>query len=161
MMSNKRSHLLPSTPDGVAPALSSHPSLNRGAAQAPLQVAWRRRWTIVLTTILCLAAGVVYLLKATPEYTSSSKIYVEQPPHLLGDVQALAAQQGDSYLHTQAERIKSTPILTKALDALDAQHMKTFEKVDNLVTYLKRNLDVRVGKQDDLITVSFDSPYRE
>jgi capsular exopolysaccharide synthesis family protein len=124
-------------------------------------VAWRRRWTIVLTTILCLAAGVVYLLKATPEYTSSSKIYVEQPPRLLGDVQALAAQQGDSYLHTQAERIKSTPILMAAVDALDARHMKTFQDVDNIVTYLKRNLDVRVGKQDDLITVSFDSPYRD
>ena len=154
MVSNKRPHMLPSPPDAAMAA--AVPS----AAHAPLQVAWRRRWTIVLAVVLCVSAGFIYLMKATPLYTSTSRIYVEQPPRILGDAQGLAPQT-DSYLHTQAERIKSTNILAAAVEGTDARRMKTFQGVDNIITYLKRTLQVRVGKQDDLISVSFDSPYRE
>ena len=157
MVPNKRPHLLPAPESAVSapgPMMSS-------AARAPLQVAWRRRWTIVLSVVLCLGAGFIYLMKATPEFTSTSKIYVEQPPRILGDGQGIAVPQGDSYLHTQAERLKSTDLLNLAIEATDARNMKTFREVDNITTYLKRNLQVRVGKQDDLITVSFESPYRQ
>jgi len=39
--------------------------------------------------------------------------------------------------------------------------MKTFTDVDNLIVYLKKKLDVEVGKKDDLISISFDSAYPE
>ena len=31
--------------------------------------------------------------------------------------------------------------------------------MDNLVAYIKKNLNVRIGRKDDIIAVSFDSPY--
>jgi capsular exopolysaccharide synthesis family protein len=156
MVSNKRQHMLPSPPDSVMAAVTAGPS----AAQAPLQVAWRRRWTILLAVLLCLGGGLVYLMKATPQYTSTSRIYVEQPPRLLGEAQGMAPQSG-SYLYTQAERIKSTNNLAAAVEATDARNMKTFRETDNIIAYLKRELQVRVGRQDELISVSFTSPYRE
>jgi capsular exopolysaccharide synthesis family protein len=135
----------------------AHPSRSNSA----LHVVWRRRWTLVACVILCLAAGVAYLLKATPKYTSTSKIYVEQPPRLLGEVQGLPVTQGSNFLQNQVERIRSTRILELAIKNADAERMKSFAEVDNVVAYLKKNLVVRVGTKDDLITVGFESPYRE
>jgi succinoglycan biosynthesis transport protein ExoP len=136
-------------PAGLAPA-----------GYTPLQVAWRRRWTVLGTVILCLAAAFVYVMRATPVFTSTSKIYIEQTgPQILGDATGLALKQTDSYLYNQAALIKSTPFLTDAVEHTDAKQMKTFKGVDNIVTKLKRDLEVSVGKQDDLITVAYDSAY--
>lgn len=157
MVSRNHSHLLPSPSDGGVAA----PGGLSPTSHSPLQVAWRRRWTIALCVGLCLGAGFLYLLKATPKYTSTSKIYVEPPARLLGDVQGMPITQGNNYLQNQVERIKSTGILEAAIRTTEANRMKSFAEVDNIVAYLKRNLDARVGKQHDLITVAFESPYRE
>ena len=66
--------------------------------------------------------------------------------------------QSKNYLYTQAELLKSTPILAAVADTPDIQQMQTFEKV-NPVALLKSILDVRVGSKDDIISVSFKSPY--
>src|SRR5205085_9020189 len=55
--------------------------------------------------------------------------------------------------------LHSTPILMAAIDKMDAPRMKTFARVDDPVRFLKRELNVQVGKQDELIAVSFESPY--
>jgi capsular exopolysaccharide synthesis family protein len=155
MISKAQPRLLPYNEGAVTPA-----NLNPG--YTPLQVAWRRRWTVLATVILCLGAAFVYVMKATPIYTSTSKVYVEQTgPQILGDATGLALKQTDSYLYNQAALLKSTPILTSAVDVTGARRMKTFKGVDNIVTKLKKELEVSVGKQDDLITVAFDSPYPE
>lgn len=146
---------------GSSAAISSDVPPGHGASRyTPLQVAWRRRWTVLVMVVLCLSAGLAYVLKATPVFTSTSRIYVEQTgPQILGDVDGMVAKQSDSYLHNQADLLKSTPILTTALEAVDVKRMKTFEDVDNPVSYLKKELVVGVGTKDDMITVAFDSPY--
>lgn len=156
MISKAQTRLL-----GSSAAVPLNVSHGDGASRyTPLQVAWRRRWTVLLTVVLSLAAGLVYVLKATPIFTSTSRIYVEQTgPRILGDGDGMVAKQSDSYLHNQADLLRSTPILTSALEALDVKRMKTFEDVDNPVAYLKKELVVGVGTKDDMITVSFDSPY--
>jgi polysaccharide biosynthesis transport protein len=155
MISKAQPRLLP-YPDGPVPPAPG----DAAARYTPLQVAWRRRWTVLMTVLFCLAAAFVYVMKATPVYTSSSRIYVEQTgPQILGDANGLVAKQSDTYLHNQAALLKSTPILTSAVEATNAARMKSFKGVDNIVTTLKKDLEVSVGKQDDLITVSFDSPY--
>lgn len=124
-----------------------------------LQIILRHRWTILLTTILCLAVTFLYLLKATPIYTSISRIYVEQNgPMIVSEYEGIMSQS-NNYLHTQGELIRSNPIVTDAINDSKAKDFKTFTDVDNVVAYVKKNLDVEVGKKDDIITVSFDSPY--
>jgi capsular exopolysaccharide synthesis family protein len=133
------------------------------APPTPLvETLWLRRWTFAFTVVLCLAGAVAYLLLATRVYTSKSKLCVEQNgPRVLGDA-AGAAGRSDNYLHTQAEVIRSRPILQPALDRIDYSRMKTFAGVTgDPVVWLWRRGDFRVdvGKKDDIIAVLMDSPY--
>lgn len=124
-----------------------------------LEIALRHRWTVLLTIILCLSAGFFYFLTATPIYTSTSRLYVEQSgPKIISEYEGLMTQS-KNYLYTQSELIKSTPIVAEVVDDPQIKRLKTFANVDNLVTYLKNTLSVRVGKKDDIIAVSFESPY--
>lgn len=130
-----------------------------GRKQLPLiQILWQRRWTVLATVVLCLIGATVYLLKATPIYTSSSRIFVDQTgPRLLTADSDAGLVKSDSYLYTQAQVISSTPILTAAIANMDVHSMVTFKGVDNVLAFLEKELQVDVGKKDDLITVSMDS----
>ncbi len=127
-----------------------------------IQIIWRSRWTVLLTTVVVLAGAFAYIFKATPIYTSTSRLYVEQSgPKIMSETEQGVMTQSKNYLYTQAELLKSTPILTAALKTPGAnmEQMKVFEDVDNRIAFLKkRGLEVSVGKKDDIISVSSDSP---
>lgn len=124
-----------------------------------LVIALRHRWVILSTTILFLVVGLFYLLKATPIYTSTARLYVEQTgPKIISEYEGVMTQS-KNYLYTQAELIKSTPIVVSVADDAQMKRLRTFAHVDNLVAYLKNTLNVTVGRKDDTIAVSFDSPY--
>lgn len=117
------------------------------------------RWIILVTTILSLLAAFLYLWRATPIYTSTSRLYVEQRgPKIISEYEGVMTRS-KNYLYTQAELIKSTPIIGDAVDNPRLGRFRTFADVDNLAAYVKKNLNVSVGKKDDIIAVSFDSPY--
>lgn len=119
----------------------------------------RHRWTILVTTIISLVITFLYILKATPIYTSFSRIYVEQSgPRIMGEYEGLMTQS-NNYLYTQGELIKSTPIVAGVADDNKIKRFRTFNNVDNLALFLKNNLNVNIGRKDDIITISFDSPY--
>jgi len=124
-----------------------------------LQIALRQRWVILGSTILALVFAFLYILKATPIYTSTSRLYVEQTgPKIINEYEGVMTASMN-YLYTQAELIKSTPIIGDVVNNAQIQQFKTFAQVDNLVAYIKKNLGVTIGKRDDIIAVSFDSPY--
>lgn len=123
-------------------------------------ILWRSRWIVLATTVAALAAGLVYVTKATPIYTSTSRLYVEQSgPKIFTEMAEGVMTQSKNYLYTQAELLTSTPILTAVLDTPGLAQLQTFSGVDNHVSYLKKNIVATVGKKDDIISVSFDSPY--
>lgn len=124
-----------------------------------VQVIGRNRWLMVLTIGITVAAGLIYVTAATPLYTSTSTIYVEQSgPKILTDVERVTSPSRN-FLYTQAELLKSTPILTAALEKVGAENLKVLRKTNNPVTYLKeKGITVSVGKKDDIISISFDSP---
>lgn len=128
-------------------------------SESLVQIIWRSRWIVLLATVVVLAAAFVYLVKAAPIYTSTSRIYVEQRgPKVLIEDQGIMTQS-KNYLYTQAELLKSTPILASALEKPGIKQMKIFDNVDNPVVFLKKNaLQVSVGKKDDIISISSDSP---
>lgn len=155
-----------------------------------LHVALQHRWIILFTTLFFLGFAFYYLLKTPPIYTSTSRLYVEQTgPKIMTEYEGVMTQS-KNYLYTQAELLKSTPIIAGVFDKSQISKLKTFtnrpagafdkvhsligyikgllssppkggggEFVDNLITYLKNSLDITVGKNDDIITMSFDSPY--
>ena len=141
---------------GPAP-VALEPEMPLGNA---LEVLWYRRWTVVGVLVLCVAAGLLYLAKAVPIYRSSSRIYVEKEgPKIISGEEVLSMTESKNFLYTQAEVITSTPILSAALEKLDTGRMLVFARVDNTAVFLKKTLEARVGKQDEILTVAFDSPY--
>lgn len=129
-------------------------------SESLVQIMWRGRWLIFLTTVLAVAAAVVYLVKATPIYSSTSRIYVEQSgPKIFSETETSVMTQSKNYLYTQSELLKSTPIVAAVLDVPGIKQMKTLAGVDNSIAFLKKELDVSVGKKDDIISLSFNSPY--
>jgi capsular exopolysaccharide synthesis family protein len=124
-----------------------------------LQILLRHRWTILVTTGLCLLAAFSYILQATPIYSSFSRIYVEQTgPKIMNEYEGVMTRSGN-YLYTQGELMKSTPIVTDAVEAGGLRSLRTFVNVDNVEAYIKKNLNVGIGRKDDIVTASFESPY--
>jgi succinoglycan biosynthesis transport protein ExoP len=125
-------------------------------------VFWRHLGVVLLPVLLALSIGWIYLLRATPQYTSTSRIYVEQTgPGILEKSGPGAITRWDSYLFTQAEVLRSTAILSAALNAPALANLQSFADVNNPMAVLRRDLEVEVGKRDDIINVSFTSPYPE
>jgi capsular exopolysaccharide synthesis family protein len=155
----------------AASSPETYQEVQHRAAQLPepratvplIQTVWTRRWVFTATVVCVLAAAAAYLAFATRIYTSKAKIYVEQyGPRVMGE-QGYTARS-DNYLHTQAEVIRSLPILQTALEKVHYREMKTFGDVaGDPVVWLWRHSDFRVdvGKKDDIIAVSMDSPYPE
>ena len=124
-----------------------------------LQILLRHRWTILITTILCLLVAFLYILKATPIYTSTSRLYVEQTgPRIMNEYEGVMTRSSN-YLYTQGELMKSTPIVVEVADDTRIRNFRTFTNIDNVAAFIKGNLIVNVGRKDDIVAVSFESPY--
>ena len=113
-----------------------------------VQVLWRSRWLTLAVLIASVSAGFVYVSRIVPVYTSTSRIYVEPSgPRILTEAEGVMTQS-KNYLHTQAELLKSTPILLAALEQTDRKQLKVFEDVANPVAYLKeKGLCVSAGNR--------------
>lgn len=118
---------------------------------------WRSRWILLICVVLSVAGGFAYIQKTIPIYTSTSKLYVQQK-----EVASLAMdpRMMPRYnLYTQAEVLKSSSVLSAPIESWQNRQMRTFADSASPVAYLQKNIRVTVGKNDDVITVSLDSPY--
>ena len=153
----------PSFPDG--PMEPSAPTVDPQATQSLefdslLLVMWRNYQIIIGGTILAVVVGFLYLAKAVPIFVSTARIYVEQSgPKIMGELEEGVMTGNKNYLHTQAELIKSSPILLGALKKCNAGRMPTFADADNPLSFLQHEISATVGRKDDIIAVSFKSPY--
>ena len=124
------------------------------------QILWRRLWIVLVPVVLALLIGWVYLLRVTPLYTSTSRIYVEQMgPTILERNASGAIARWDSYLYTQAELLRSREILSAALKSPALADLQSFAEAGSPIGVLRRDLEVEVGKRDEIINVSFTSAY--
>ncbi len=131
-----------------------------GLSESLFEVLWQRRWTVLLTSVLALGAALIYLQRATPLYTSTSRVYVEQTgPKVFDRDEQGVMTRSINYLFTQAELLQSTAILSDVLKTLEAAQIRTLANVSNPMLALRRGLETTVGKKDDLISISFKSPY--
>jgi polysaccharide biosynthesis transport protein len=118
---------------------------------------WQSRWILLLCIVGSLGAGLAYIAQSTPVFTSVSKLYVQQkmvsPPGV--DTRSMPRYN----LYTQAELLKSTSVLSVAVEDPNLGRMRTLAETGNPVAYLQRHIQVTVGKNDDVVAVSLDSPY--
>ncbi len=122
-----------------------------------LALAWRARWLMVLTVLLGTGGAWLYLQRVVPRYTSESRIYIKRnlPRILSSDVQL---GESSSFLFTQAELIRSTPVLLAVANAAENAQLETFRTAESSVGLLKKQLAVQVGQNDDIINVSIELP---
>jgi len=123
-----------------------------------IEVPFRHRWVILLTLAVAIVAAVLYLVKATPIYRGVSKVYVEQAAPRISEYDVMMPQS-KSYLFTQAEMIRSYPIVSDITQSPRIRRLQTFEGMDGIEGYIKSHLTAEVGRKDDIITVSFECPY--
>lgn len=113
-------------------------------------------WIVVAATALTAIGTFLYLDRVTPLYTSTARLYVEQEiPKVILDSEEGVMSRLDNYLYTQAEVLRSSPVLTYALDSLDVEQMQTFSEVDGRMSTLYGGLETEVGKMDGIINISF------
>jgi capsular exopolysaccharide synthesis family protein len=121
------------------------------------RILWDRRNVIALVTVLILAAGVFYLLVAKRVYTGTARLYLEQAlPRILTESDGVILRSKD-YLYTQAELIKSSPILMLALNQPGIQELESLSGARNPVRQLRKLLEVSVGEKDGIINVTCQS----
>lgn len=131
------------------------------APESLLHVVWRGRWIMLICIVLALSAGLAYVETATPIYTSTAKLYLDYGgiPIAQSYEPGRAPRMTDRYIYTQAQLLVSRPILSAVLALPDIGRLQTFAGIDTRLAYLQRNIHVEVGRKDEIISVSFSSPY--
>ncbi|MBN1507147.1 MAG: polysaccharide biosynthesis tyrosine autokinase [Sedimentisphaerales bacterium] len=130
------------------------------AGAGPLPVLWRHRWIMLGCVLLSLAAGAIYIQTVTPIYASTARLYLDYAGlRISNPYEPGGKPQTDKYLYTQAELIKSSPILASALEELTPQHLRTFSKAGVPSAYLKKHMAVEVGKKDETVSITVHSAY--
>ncbi|HEX8525127.1 MAG TPA: polysaccharide biosynthesis tyrosine autokinase [Tepidisphaeraceae bacterium] len=123
-----------------------------------IEIAWRHRRTIAITTGICLLLAIAFLLVVTPQYTATAKLYVQRhAPGIIGNTAPIGGDDNGAFLFTQREILRSTPVLAIAM--AEVGDLKTFSGQRNRFASLRNGLGVDIGKKDELISVSYDSKY--
>ncbi|MGD0137561.1 MAG: polysaccharide biosynthesis tyrosine autokinase [Tepidisphaeraceae bacterium] len=122
-----------------------------------LLMLWRSRWIVLACLAAAVGAGAFYLSRATPVYSSSSILYIQQAvPNIISDALSTPGDYS-GYLFTQCEVIHSTAILSRAVQQPEVASAKCLQGIDNPVAFLKSTVGAAPQKQGDLITVSMES----
>ncbi len=130
-----------------------------GISESIFEILWRRRWTVLLVVMVALVVGLIYLQRAEPLYTSTSRIYVEQAGPQVWERDASGeVKRWTNYLYTQAELVRRTETLSAALKSPSMGKLQSLAGVSNPIAALRKRLDVVVGKNDEIINVSFTGP---
>ncbi len=146
-------------PTRALPAALSAPA---ATADSLLVVLWRSRGVMLLCLLVVVAGGAAYIQIAPPIYTSTAKLYLDYAGiRISNPYEAGSRPQTDRYLSTQAELIKSRPILASATEALKYRRLRTFAAVDVPAVYLQKNMTVEIGKKDEVISLALHSPYAD
>jgi succinoglycan biosynthesis transport protein ExoP len=124
-----------------------------------LHILWRRRRLVVASSIICVLLAGAYLLVATPLYTTTARLMLQRnaPKFIHDGVSQSPVPDNDNYLFTQQQVITSTPVLAAALGTPGVHDIRSLHHRSDALAILRRQVNVEVGKKDELLTISFDS----
>jgi len=124
------------------------------------QIIWSRRLIVLVTTLVLTAGAFAYVELATPTYMSGARLEVRQAmPKILTQDEA-TGQDNRARLYTECEIIRSTQVLNDALQSPGIADLATFKsEPKKSLEYMMKHVTATVGKQDDLITVTFESEF--
>ena len=124
-----------------------------------LKVLWRERFLIGAFAVGSVVIAAIYLLIASPIYTSTARMSVTLAGSRLTGQQSFTESVAATYLVTERELILSPAVLSLAAQSQD---VRPYLKPDvPTMKFFQEGLSVEVGKHDTVISVSFMSPDRE
>lgn len=130
-----------------------------------LSIFWRGRWIVLGCTMLAAVVGFVHVENRGTIWRAASRVYVEKGgPSAIAPESLLLGIGAKNYANTQAEVMQSSEVLLSALDNFRKKYTQPElwgEDTTNHLVWLKKNLSVKVGRDDDIITVSLDSAKSE
>src|SRR5690348_17730425 len=118
-MSGRNAIIPASRVDGTLPATHS-------VDDSVFHIIWRQRRLIGYAVAACMILAIVYLMVAPNRYTANASIYVQKMSVIAGD-KAAPTDTDDTFLATQCELLKSTPIVALALGMPGVDEMQTFD----------------------------------
>ncbi len=126
-----------------------------------LQIVWRRRGVAIITLAACLAVAGAYLALTTRIYTSTARLYVAQiQPPIASENLRMDDDHAATYLQTQSEVIRSRPVVNEALRRAEKEApLMTLAGAKNPLKQAQDLFKVQVGKRDNILTLTFESPY--
>lgn len=142
-----------------APAPSQRSS--SGEHQTNLfKVLWRRKWIVLTVMAISLAGAQFYISRVTPQYTSRTRLYVQQTgPRVLNDQQAFISKR-ESYLYIQSELIRADETLSKVLEKDEIAALPSLQSarpLDLLRGFVRVELDTNL----DTLAVNATAPHPE
>lgn len=117
---------------------------------------WRGRWVILFFAVVSAGFGVHYVQKRGTIWRATSRLYVDNQSLNVSGSEIFLGMASMNHANTQAELIRSGPILQKALSGTELGSLEIFRGVKNRIAWLKKKLRVGVGKNSDIITVSLE-----
>ena len=117
-------------------------------------IIWQRKALVLACVLAALVGGVIYLSRATPLYSSSSKLYVQQSVSKIVSEDLGGGTAAAVNMATQCELIKSTAILKDALTQPGMSDLPAVERWENPVGMLKGMVTAEPVKQGDMLVVS-------
>ena len=144
---------MPASNDGSQ--LTGRPT-ERSMELLDISILWRRKGTITLSVLTCVALGLVYLQQATPVFEGEARVLVQQQDPLNS---SRRVRSDEEFLATQAEIIRSPVIIAKALETVKID-LPQGSKLDPVVFVLNA-LRVTPIQKTNVLKVSFRGPDRE
>lgn len=116
--------------------------------------AWRGRWILLVCTAAGAFAGFRKVQEQGDIWKAESRLYIQgQAPSVMG-ADGLLASGARNFANTQAAVLRSVSLLQSVALRPDVGGSSIFEEQTNKVGWLRENLDVKVGRDDDVLSVS-------
>ncbi len=171
-------HLNPRSRDRSSPASAGRGILpdpaTQGGRPSLAQVLWRRKKLVAVLLGISLVVAMVYLVIEPNHYQSMARLTVTAAGPR-PNTEASDRLQLSNFLNTQGEKITSSEVLAFALNEVvppDAElpgmtgkktrELQTFKESEfTPLTTLRTFTDVSIGKQNDALVVTFESPFKD
>ena len=116
--------------------------------------AWRGRWILLVCTAAGAFAGFRKVQQQGDIWKAESRLYIQgQAPTVMG-ADGLLASGARNFANTQAAVLRSVSLLQSVVVRPDVGGSPVFTEQTNKVGWLRENLNVKVGRDDDVLSIS-------
>lgn len=163
--------IVPRSSEGITVNASPAASGAQGLLQYYWAVAWRQKWIVSVSVIVCVAAAVTVSLMQTPRYEARSSVEIlpfsdDMIAAGVVDPASAASVSADVQLWTQMEIFRSEAVLDRVIDRLGLEEKPEFASEEaedptrrryRVRTALGRRLKVNPLRGTRLIELRFDA----